>query len=180
MTLRVTNVVMQSTAYAAAVAPPDNDDAAAAEEENALLTTGGSSIPQKIWQIFFTRPGFLLIQHHVHDWLRQAPDYTGDEYGYSVRFSQWTIAAAPGHPVVADMVERVMAGLQDLVAAHNVTLDQLMTHPANLSGLNEIRYFGDITVLPIEGFMANMQKVASGEDNFGLVTNDFQGAWKGE
>ncbi|RYP75708.1 hypothetical protein DL771_002195 [Monosporascus sp. 5C6A] len=285
--------------------PLSDDDAAAAEEENALLAGGGSPIPQKIWQIFFTRPGFPSIQHHVHDWLRQAPDYTytllgsqtaeafvrthygdgergagrqdiveayraaqnpalksdllrylvllveggvysdvdttpvaelgswvpeerrpdvrlvvavehdelfnsGDEYGYPVQFSQWTIAAAPGHPVVADMVERAMAGLRDLVAAHNVTLDQLvhlpnydvvnatgpiawteavmrgigavdpeMTHPGNLSGLSEIRYFGDIMVLPIEGFMANVQRVAGGEDHFGLVTHDFQGAWKG-
>ncbi|RYO76062.1 hypothetical protein DL766_003787 [Monosporascus sp. MC13-8B] len=285
--------------------PLNNGDAAAVEEGNALPAAGGSPIPQKIWQMFFTRLRFPSIQHHVHDWLRQAPDYTytllgsqtadefvrkhygdgergagrrdiveayravqnpalksdllrylvllveggvysdvdttpvaelggwvtaerqsdvrlvvavdhdelfnsGDEYGYPVQFSQWTIAAAPGHPVVADMVERAMAGLQDLVAAHNVTLDQLvrlpnydavnatgsiawteavmrgigavdpqMTHPSNLSGLNEIRYFGDIMVLPIEGFMANMQRAGSGEDHFGLVTHDFQGAWKG-
>ncbi|RYP47486.1 hypothetical protein DL768_006458 [Monosporascus sp. mg162] len=109
------------------------------------------------------------------------------------------------------MVDRAMAGVRDLVAAHDVTLDQFvrlpnydvvnatgpiswteavmrgigavdseMTHPGNLSGLNETRYFGDIMVLPIEGFMANMQRVAGGEDHFGLVTHDFQGAWEGE
>ncbi|KAL2131600.1 hypothetical protein VTI74DRAFT_4816 [Chaetomium olivicolor] len=37
-----------------------------------------------------------------------------------VQFCQWTIAAAPGHPVFRKMVDRILVSLDDLARAHNV------------------------------------------------------------
>lgn len=37
-----------------------------------------------------------------------------------VQFCQWTIAAAPGHPVFRKMVDRILVSLDDLAAAHKV------------------------------------------------------------
>ncbi|KAI1634011.1 nucleotide-diphospho-sugar transferase [Biscogniauxia mediterranea] len=38
----------------------------------------------------------------------------GPTEAYPVQFGQWTIAAAAGHPVLACMIERALAGLRDL------------------------------------------------------------------
>ncbi|KAL6854464.1 glycosyltransferase family 32 protein [Trichoderma novae-zelandiae] len=99
-----------------------------------------------------------------------------------LQFCQWTIAAAPGHPVFRSMVDRVLRSLDDLSALHGLPLDELRpesfevmnsTGPAawtdvvfeqlqeynpllndtrDLSFLEEPTLIGDILILPIDGF----------------------------
>lgn len=99
-----------------------------------------------------------------------------------VQFCQWTIAAAPGHPVFRKMVARILQALDDLSAAHQLPVDQLkpsslevmnstgpaawseivfkqlqefdpsLTDHKNLSYMTEPRLIGDVLVLPIDGF----------------------------
>lgn len=40
---------------------------------------------------------------------------------HDLQFCQWTIAAAPGHPVFTRMVDRVLDSLDEMTAAHNNT-----------------------------------------------------------
>ena len=47
------------------------------------------------------------------------------EIPHWVAFCQYTIAAAPGHPVFEKMVARVLLSLEDLSAAYNLPLDKL-------------------------------------------------------
>lgn len=99
-----------------------------------------------------------------------------------VQFSQWTIAAAPGHPVFRNMVARVRQSLDYLSETHQKPTDQLSfgsfdvmntTGPAawtdavfkqlqeynstlkttkDLSFMTEPTLYGDILVLTIDGF----------------------------
>ncbi|PTB63451.1 glycosyltransferase family 32 protein [Trichoderma citrinoviride] len=99
-----------------------------------------------------------------------------------LQFCQWTIAAAPGHPVFSKMVDRVLRSLDDLSAAHGLPVGQLhpesfevmnSTGPAawtdvvfeqlqeynpllndtqDLSFMEEPTLIGDILILPIDGF----------------------------
>ncbi|KAH8882276.1 hypothetical protein GQ53DRAFT_624640, partial [Thozetella sp. PMI_491] len=99
-----------------------------------------------------------------------------------LQFCQWTIAAAPGHPVFEKMVNRVVRSLKDLSAQHKVPISDLKpgsfdvmnsTGPAawtdvvfeqlqeydpslkdtkDLSFMTEPRLIGDILVLTIDGF----------------------------
>lgn len=99
-----------------------------------------------------------------------------------LQFCQWTIAAAPGHPVFRKMVERVLQSVDELSDKYNVPLDQLhpgsfevmnSTGPAawtdvvfeqlqeydpslestkDLSFMTKPELYGDILVLTIDGF----------------------------
>jgi len=99
-----------------------------------------------------------------------------------VQFCQWTIAAAPGHPVFRKMAARILQALDDLSATHETSFDKLKptsfevmnsTGPAawsevvfkqlqefdpslkehkDLSFMTEPRLIGDILVLTIDGF----------------------------
>ncbi|PKK41527.1 hypothetical protein CI102_14938 [Trichoderma harzianum] len=99
-----------------------------------------------------------------------------------LQFCQWTIAAAPGHPVFTRMVNRVLKSLDDLSDLHGVPISQLQpesfevmnsTGPAawtdmvfeqlqvynpllndtqDLSFMEEPTLIGDILILPIDGF----------------------------
>ncbi|KAL6879831.1 glycosyltransferase family 32 protein [Trichoderma longibrachiatum] len=52
-----------------------------------------------------------------------------------LQFCQWTIAAAPGHPVFRRMVDRVLRSLDDLSAAHGgLPLEEL--HPESFEVMN--------------------------------------------
>ncbi|KAL2264515.1 hypothetical protein VTJ83DRAFT_7025 [Remersonia thermophila] len=114
-----------------------------------------------------------------------------------VQFCQWTIAAAPGHPLFRKMVQRVLDALDDLSAAHGVPIDQLKpssfevmnsTGPAawsevvfkqlqqydpalkehkNLSFMTEPRLIGNVLVLTIDGF--GMGQVHSNSTNDGTI-----------
>jgi alpha 1,6-mannosyltransferase len=99
-----------------------------------------------------------------------------------VQFCQWTIAAAPGHPVFRKMVDRVLQSLNELSETHELAVDQLQptsfevmnsTGPAawtdvvfkqlqeydptlnttkDLSFMEAPKLYGDILVLTIDGF----------------------------
>ncbi|KAK2020599.1 initiation-specific alpha-1,6-mannosyltransferase [Colletotrichum zoysiae] len=135
---------------------------------------------------------------------------------HALQFCQWTIAAAPGHPVFQKMVSRVVRSLGDLVREHgsaghgstwkptsfevmNSTgpaawtdavweylqeTDETLTDIRNLSSLGQPRLFGDVLVLPIDGF--GMGQPHSGSTNDGsipdgaLVKHLFGGSWRGD
>lgn len=114
-----------------------------------------------------------------------------------LQFCQWTIAAAPGHPVFQKMIERVIYSVEDLSIIHGVPINQLKlgsfevmnsTGPAawtdvvfeqlqqfnpilsdtkNLSFMEEPTLIGDILVLPIDGF--GMGQVHSASTNDGSI-----------
>ena len=44
---------------------------------------------------------------------------------YPVQFAQWTLAAAPGHPLYAALVERVIREIKDMARKKEVTLQEL-------------------------------------------------------
>ncbi|KAH6603213.1 glycosyltransferase family 32 [Trichoderma cornu-damae] len=111
-----------------------------------------------------------------------------------LQFCQWTIAAAPGHPVFSKMVDRVLHSLDDLSALHGLPIDQLhpesfevmnSTGPAawtdvvfeqlqeykpilkdtkDLSFMEEPTLIGDILILPIDGFGMGQDHSASTND----------------
>ncbi|EGS22387.1 uncharacterized protein CTHT_0019180 [Thermochaetoides thermophila DSM 1495] len=116
---------------------------------------------------------------------------------HEVQFCQWTIAAAPGHPVFKKMISRILTSLDDLSALHQVPLESLkptskevmnstgpaawtdvvfeqlqeydpsLLEPKNLSYMNAPRLIGDIYVLTIDGF--GMGQKHSGSTNDGTI-----------
>jgi alpha 1,6-mannosyltransferase len=113
-----------------------------------------------------------------------ARDGIWDENTRDVQFCQWTIAAAPGHPVLEKMVNHTIAALHDVARQQGKALDQAefsnlqilnSTGPAawgdvvfeeirardpkvkelkDLTNLRSPRYVGDLVVLPVESFRA--------------------------
>lgn len=112
-----------------------------------------------------------------------------------LQFCQWTIAAAPGHPIFPDMVARSLRSLKDLSVTYNKSLGDMKptsfevmnsTGPAawtevvfshlqkadptlqslkDLSSMTNPRLYGDILVLTIDGF--GVGQVHSGSTNDG-------------
>jgi len=54
----------------------------------------------------------------------EAEEPNPSDFVYPVQFCQWTIAAAPNHTVFARMVDRMLAGLQDVADRQSTTLDK--------------------------------------------------------
>lgn len=109
----------------------------------------------------------------------------GDEPSYMthvVQFCQWTLAAAPGHPLFDSMIRHSLRRIEKLAAVHGTSISELAptgfevvttTGPAawtdvvfqqlqkadpglkslkQLSNMTEPRLIGDILVLTIDGF----------------------------
>lgn len=131
-----------------------------------------------------------------------------------VQFCQWTIAAAPGHPVFRKMAARVLQSLDELSETYGLPVDQLdvtsfavmnSTGPAawtdvvfeqlqeydpalnttqDLSFMTAPTLYGDILILPIDGF--GMGQPHSDSTNDGtipeaaLVKHLFRGSWRGD
>lgn len=129
-----------------------------------------------------------------------------------VQFCQWTIAAAPGHAVFHTMVDRILYSLQLLSEEHKVPVNEVKptsfevmnsTGPAawtdvvfehlqkhdpslkttqDISFMTEPKLYGDILVLPIDGF--GMGQGHSNSTNDGtipeaaLVKHLFRGSWR--
>lgn len=119
------------------------------------------------------------------------------EIPHDLQFCQWTIAAAPGHPVFRAMADRALTSLHELAAFHNTTMAELkpssfetmnstgpaawtdvvfeqiqlarpdITNLMNLSGIQEPQLYGDILVLNIDGF--GMGQPHSGATNDGSI-----------
>jgi alpha 1,6-mannosyltransferase len=140
----------------------------------------------------------------------------GEQLGdilHELQFAQWTIAAAPGHPLFDRMVTRALDSLKKLTYVHDTTLATLTatstevmnsTGPAawtdavfeelqladptlmnvrNLSGIMEPRLYGDILVLPIDGFGMGQRHSNSTHDGTiptsALIRHMFHGSWRG-
>ncbi|KAK8025939.1 Initiation-specific alpha-1-6-mannosyltransferase 2 [Apiospora arundinis] len=101
---------------------------------------------------------------------------------YPIQFAQWTIAAAPHHPIMGDLVDSVLKSIELHTIKYNTTVDQLelsnqelvdttgptvwtravwrhlqaqepsLTDMRNLSFLQEPTLYGDVLVLPINSF----------------------------
>lgn len=119
------------------------------------------------------------------------------EIPHDLQFCQWTIAAAPGHPVFRAMADQALASLHELAVAYNTTTAELkptsfetmnstgpaawtdvvfgqiqqarpdITTLANLSRIQEPQLYGDILVLGIDGF--GMGQPHSGATNDGSI-----------
>lgn len=131
-----------------------------------------------------------------------------------LQFCQWTIAAAPGHAVFPKMVARILQSLKDLSATHglpvnqlhftsfevmnstgpaawtDVVFEQLQEHDPTLNTTKDLSFmtgpklYGDILVLPIDGFGMGQQHSNSTNDGTipddALVKHIFHGSWRGD
>lgn len=132
---------------------------------------------------------------------------------HHVSLCQWTIAAAPGHPIFEAMISHALEAFADLVDLHGKPLAELQptdaevlqsTGPAawtavvfqhlqeydpslnstkDLSYMNEPTLFGDVLILPIDGFGIGQKHSHSTNDGSvpadALVKHQFHGSWRG-
>lgn len=119
---------------------------------------------------------------------------------HTVQLCQWTIAAAPGHPVFASMIDRAVTSLEELSQRYQTSIENLkptsfevmnstgpaawtdavleqlhiidpaITDSKNISFLTSPTLYGDILVLPIAGF--GWGQVHSGSTNDGNFPED--------
>ena len=120
------------------------------------------------------------------------------------------MAAAPGHPMLVRAIEVVATNIYALAERQQSSLAELepsddevlsTTGPAiwsrvvfeslsaaagrpigpkDVSGLQEPVMFGDILVMPIDAFAANVGHSGSGEHrDQALITHGFRGTWRG-
>ena len=128
---------------------------------------------------------------------------------YEVQFCQWTLAGAADHPALWIMVDRILEKVKkrpfhdppkDIDYSDDEVLD--ITGPAgwteavfeylntvveekitwkNLTGMREPKLFGDVLILPINGFATGVPHSGAAEsavdDSF--VKHQFAGAWRG-
>ncbi|KAI1860767.1 uncharacterized protein JN550_011368 [Neoarthrinium moseri] len=135
----------------------------------------------------------------------------GKDYTYPVQFAQWTIAAAPEHSVFVNMTERCIRGLHELSEKYNTSLGEInskddevlkATGPvawtetvfegiqvqapelqsiSDLSGMKEPTLYGDILVLPINGFGSGLPHSGSARwftPKEALTTHHSESSWR--
>lgn len=127
-----------------------------------------------------------------------------------VQFCQWTLASSKGHPLMTKIVEKVAHSIQTLAQTKNTAIQNLeptdhevtqTTGPViwtttvfeglsdavgrkvtfrDITNITEPHLFGDILVVPINGFGTGQEhsnsNVRGAED--ALVRHQFKGAWK--
>lgn len=127
-----------------------------------------------------------------------------------VQFCQWTLASSKGHPLMTRIVEKVAHSIQALAQKKNTSIQKLeptdhevtqTTGPViwtttvfeglsdvvgrevtyrDITNITEPHLFGDILVLPINGFGTGQEH--SNSNMFGaedaLVRHQFKGSWK--
>lgn len=126
-----------------------------------------------------------------------------------IAFTQWTLMAKPHHPIFETAVKRFMSNMEYLARLKGVELAQLETskkdvlqgtgpgmftdavmevlrdqspHPIDWSsfhGLKEPQIFGDVLVLPINGFGSGQKHSHSSDTAYGvpLVRHHFGKSW---
>lgn len=128
-----------------------------------------------------------------------------------LQFCQWTMAASAGHPILQKIIKRVVVALYDLARRHKTTIHELQpsddevietTGPTpwteavmeslseatgtnmsylNMTGMKKPTLFGDILILPIDGFGIGQPHSGStrggGEDG-AYAKHLFKGSWK--
>ncbi len=127
-----------------------------------------------------------------------------------ISFCQWTLASSPGHPMMEKILNEVIEALNKLAKKHKTTVANLTpsddevtqtTGPViwsrvvfeslsiatntkvtyrNVTGIKEPRLFGDILVLPIDGFGTGQPHSGSNRDGAesALIRHQFKGSWK--
>ena len=137
----------------------------------------------------------------------QSPPVAGTTY--EVQFCQWTLGSSAGHPALWMMVERILedvkkrpfenppreieysdeevlgitgpAGWTEVLFGYlNSVVEEPITWK-NLTGMRKPRLFGDVLVLPIDGFATGVPHSGASESRVdaSLVRHQFSGAWRG-
>ena len=130
----------------------------------------------------------------------------------SLMFCQWTMASVPGHPIMSGAVSSVVEALknsakknQTIVSQYRPSDDDVLEisgprmfskavfntiakatgtnfNHLNITGITEPVLFGDILILPINGFGSGQEHsnswLGEGEAPGGLVRHAFKGSWK--
>ena len=148
-----------------------------------------------------------LVVGIEYDQLGGQPEFGMTE---QMQFCQWTMAASKGHPILKKVVEDVVHALQAMATRKNTTISELKpedeevvdvsgpviwtrtvmhsmsemtgTHIdyRNMTGMTEPRLFGDVLVLPIDGFGTGQPHSNSGKDGAGnaYIRHMWKGSWK--
>lgn len=130
-----------------------------------------------------------------------------------IQFCQWTMAASRGHPIMKKIVKKVVAALKETAERNNTSIadfkpsdDEVIqvSGPViwteavmeamseetgtemsylNITGMNTPRLFGDVLVLPIDGFGAGQPHSNSTRDEHQgpgdfFVRHQWKGSWK--
>lgn len=127
-----------------------------------------------------------------------------------ISFCQWTLASSKGHPMMTRIVNEVVNNLRGMARENGTTIAALkakdkevgdVTGPAiwtrvvmeslslasgnpvtykNITGLKEPRLFGDILILPIDGFGSGQPHSGSSQkdDGSALVQHHFGMFWR--
>ena len=127
-----------------------------------------------------------------------------------ISFCQWTLASSKGHPMMTRIVEEVVSNLRAMARRNGTTIAALkvkdqdvgvVTGPAiwtravmqslsvasgspvtykNVTGLKEPRLFGDILILPIDGFGTGQPHSGSSQDDTAsaFVRHQFGMFWR--
>ena len=127
-----------------------------------------------------------------------------------LQFATWTVAAAPGHPMLQLAIETIASRIYALAEKQGCALEDLeptddqilqttgpavwskvvfdslslaagkTITPADLTMMEEPRLFGDILVLPIDGFTGNVPHSGAGRHpEQQLISHGFHGSWRG-
>lgn len=145
-----------------------------------------------------------------YDQLDEEPYYGMKE---RIQFCQWTMAASRGHPIMKKIVKKVVAALHETAERNNTSiadfkpLDEEVVQVSgpviwtqavmeamsegtgtemsylNITGMTEPRLFGDVLVLPIDGFGAGQPHSNSTRDEHQgpgdfYVRHQWKGSWK--
>lgn len=127
-----------------------------------------------------------------------------------ISFCQWTMASSQGHPMMTRIVDEVVNNLRTMASENGTTIADLtvkdknvgdVTGPTiwtrvvmnslsiasgttvtykNITGLKEPRLFGDILILPIDGFGSGQPHSGSSQDDAPttLVRHEFGMFWR--
>lgn len=145
-----------------------------------------------------------------YDQLDGEPFYGMNE---RIQFCQWTMASSRGHPIMKKIVKKVVAAINETAERNNIAIPDFnltddeviqVSGPViwtravleamseatgtemsylNITGMTEPRLFGDILVLPIDGFGAGQpHSNSSREEHRGpgdfYVRHQWKGSWK--
>ena len=145
-----------------------------------------------------------------YDQLDNEPYYGMDE---RIQFCQWTMATSRGHPIMKNVVKKAIVALNETAERNKSSIADFkptdgeviqITGPViwtravmeamseatgteisylNITGMSEPLLFGDVLVLPIDGFGAGQpHSNSTRDDNHGpgdvFVRHQWKGSWK--
>ena len=135
-------------------------------------------------------------------------DHTYPMFVRPIGFCQWTLMAKPGHPIYEIAVQRVMSNMQYIARRKKLNWNELVldkmevleaTGPGMISDVvmqvlrdqaqnvtwdtfheqKEPKLFGDVLILPINGFAGNQKHSHAGDPEYGekYVQHHFGRSW---